>query len=94
MIKFKFLLELVKHKEYHDQIMISNNINFKCQLKRFGGNGYSELFKIYKDKIITYSELEENSINNIFKKNLTDLICWWEPPRLSEKTVKTISCQL
>jgi len=74
--------------------MISNNISFKCQLKRFAGYGYADLFKRYKDKIIQFSNLEEKSINKIFKTNFIDLICWWELPKLSEKTVKTLTCQL
>lgn len=74
--------------------MISNNINFKCQLKKFGGYGYADLFKRYFENIQKDSELTDNEMKFIFKENLLDLICWWEPPKLSEKTVKMISCQL
>lgn len=74
--------------------MLSNNISFKCQLKRFGGHGYADIFKRYMDKICKYAELDESSKIKVFRDNIINLLSWWEPPKLCEKTVKKINCQL
>jgi hypothetical protein len=74
--------------------MISNNINFKCQLKKYGGYGYADLFKRYLIQIKNYCNLSDEEIKMIFMDNLLNLISWWEPPKLSEKVVKNITCQL
>lgn len=74
--------------------MISNNINFRCQLKKYGGYGYADLFKRYLNHIEKYCKLKDEETKRIFRDNLLNLICWWEPPKLSEKIVKSITCQL
>jgi hypothetical protein len=90
--KLSLLTMLLSNKQYIKQIMISNNINFKVQLKKYGGFGYSNLFKSYKDKIIKNSNLEENEVKLIFSQNLLDLLEWWEVPKKQEKRVVMIKC--
>jgi hypothetical protein len=74
--------------------MISNNINFKCQLKQFGGYGYADLFKRYLINIQKNCNLNDEELKMIFRDNLLNLITWWEPPKISQKVVKNITCEL
>jgi hypothetical protein len=85
-------LILEKNKKYIRQIMISNNINFKIQLKQYGGFGYCNLFKNYFTKIVKLSDLNNNEINLIFKENLLNLLAWWTIPKKEEKKIKMIAC--
>lgn len=73
--------------------MISNNISFKTQLKKFGGYGYADLFKRYKNTICSFTKINEEIQNKIFRDNFLEIVCWWEPPKFSEKVVKKLTCQ-
>jgi hypothetical protein len=76
--------------QFISQIMISNNINFRIQLKNYGGFGYANLFRNYYEEIIR--DLNENYIYQIFRKNLIDLLTWWQPPIKSAIKVHYITC--
>lgn len=82
---------LIKFKNYIKQIMISNNINYRIQLKEFGGFGYNELFENYYENII--KGLSNENINDIFCNNLLNLLCYWEPIEKIKKSVKMVKCQ-
>jgi hypothetical protein len=79
--------------------MISNNINFKTQLKtyktiniiRYGGFGYSNLFENYLKQI---TNLCEEEIISVFSTNLLKLLEWWREPCFEVKSVKTITCYM
>ena len=81
-------------KEYNNnikQIMISNNINYRIQLKEFGGFGYINLFQNYYEDVI--KDLSEENIKDIFYNNLLNLLCYWEPLEKIKKSVKMIKCE-
>ena len=82
---------LIEFKSYIKQIMISNNINYRIQLKEFGGFGYNNLFENYYENII--QGLNQENINDIFCYNLLNLLCYWEPLEKLKKTVKMIKCE-
>ena len=71
--------------------MISNNINYRIQLKEFGGFGYNELFENYYENII--KGLSNENINDIFCNNLLNLLCYWEPIEKIKKSVKMVKCE-
>lgn len=91
--KLKFIVDLIKRKKYISQIMISNNINFKTQLKKYGSFGYTNLFVNYIHKIIKEAELNNEEARKIFNENLINLLSWWQPPKKEEKKVKMITCE-
>ena len=81
-------------KEFNNnikQIMISNNINYRIQLKEFGGFGYNNLFENYYEDII--KDLSEENIKDIFCNNLLNLLCYWEPLEKFKKSVKMVKCE-
>ena len=71
--------------------MISNNINYRIQLKEYGGFGYNNLFENYYDNII--QGLDEDNIKDIFCFNLLNLLCYWEPIEKFQKSVKMVKCE-
>ena len=96
--KLENIRTLLGLKKYSNQIMISNNINFKTQLKtyrinniRYGGFGYSNLFENYLKLI---KNLSEEEIISIFSTNLLKLLEWWREPCFEVKSVKTITCYM
>ena len=47
-----FINDILKEfKRYIKQIMISNNINYRIQLKEYGGFGYNNIFENYYETI-------------------------------------------
>ena len=82
---------LIEFKNYIKQIMISNNINYRIQLKEFGGFGYNNLFENYFERIIT--GLNKENINDIFCNNLLSLLCYWEPVEKFKKSRKMVKCE-
>ena len=82
---------LNEFKNHIKQIMISNNINYRIQLKEFGGFGYNNLFENYFYNIT--QGLSEENINDIFCNNLLNLLCYWEPIEKFKKSVKMIKCE-
>ena len=82
---------LNEYKSYIKQIMISNNINYRIQLKEYGGFGYNNLFDNYYDTII--KGLTEENINDLFCNNLLNLLCYWEPIEKFKKSVKMVKCE-
>jgi hypothetical protein len=92
--KLNFFTQLIltENKKFIDQIMISNNINFRIQLKKYGGFGYCNLFRNYYDKIVQGCNLSDEENRKIFNQNLLNLMAWWEPPKKNEKKVKMITC--
>ena len=76
-IKAKFINSfLLENKNYISNIMLSNNINFKIQLKYFGGFGFINLFENYFE-IIT-KDLNQEEINSIFYLNLLNILEYWK----------------
>ena len=91
-IKAKFINSfLLENKKYISNIMLSNNINFKIQLKYFGGFGYINLFENYFD-IIT-NNLNQEEINSIFYLNLLNILEYWKELEKYKKKVKMIICE-
>jgi hypothetical protein len=92
--KLEFIKCLInlENKKYISQIMLSNGVNFRIQLKKYGGFGYVNFFKNYFFKIIEISHLNNEEINIIFRENLLNLLSWWEPPKKNIKKVKMITC--
>ena len=87
-----FINDILKEfKRYIKQIMISNNINYRIQLKEYGGFGYNNLFENYYENII--QGLNEDEIKDLFCFNLLNLLCYWEPVEKLEKSVKMIKCE-
>jgi hypothetical protein len=90
-----FLKKILKDfSKYMKQIMLSNNINYRIQLKEYGGFGYNNLFENYYN-IIT-EELSEENINDLMYNNLMNILCYWqyvEKIKLSVKKVKCENCQ-
>ena len=82
---------LNEFKKYIKQIMISNNINYRIQLKEYGGFGYNNLFENYYEIIIRGLNLD--NINDIFCNNLLNLLCYWEPIERFKKSVKMVKCE-
>ena len=90
--KAKFINNILNEfKRYIKQIMISNNINYRIQLKEYGGFGYNNLFENYYDNII--QGLDEDNIKDIFCFNLLNLLCYWEPIEKFQKSVKMVKCE-
>ena len=90
--KAKFINNILNEfKRYIKQIMISNNINYRIQLKEYGGFGYNNLFENYYDNII--QGLDEDNIKDIFCFNLLNLLCYWEPIERFQKSVKMVKCK-
>ena len=90
--KAKFINNILNEfKRYIKQIMISNNINYRIQLKEYGGFGYNNLFENYYENII--QGLNEDEIKDLFCFNLLNLLCYWEPVEKLEKSVKMIKCE-
>ena len=90
--KAKFINNILNEfKRYIKQIMISNNINYRIQLKEYGGFGYNNLFENYYDNII--QGLDEDNIKDIFCFNLLNLFCYWEPIEKFQKSVKMVKCE-
>ncbi len=86
----QFVKSLLNDGRYTSQLMISNNINFRLQLKKYGGFGYVNLFRNYYDKII--EGLKPEDLKMIFSENLLNLLSYWEPPKKVEKRVKLVTC--
>ena len=87
-----FINDILKEfKRYIKQIMISNNINYRIQLKEYGGFGYNNLFENYYENII--QGLNEDEIKDLFCFNLLKLLCYWEPVEKLEKSVKMVKCE-
>ena len=82
---------LNQFKKYIKQIMISNNINYRIQLKEYGGFGYNNIFINYYENII--QGLSEENINDIFCYNLLNLLSYWEPLEKFKKSVKMVKCE-
>ena len=76
---------------YIKQIMLSNNINYRIQLKEYGGFGYNNLFENYYDTII--QGLSKDNISDIFYNNLLNILCYWEPIEKFKKSVKMVKCE-
>ena len=91
-IKAKFINSfLLENKKYISNIMLSNNINFKIQLKYFGGFGYINLFENYFD-IIT-NNLNQEEINSIFYLNLLNILEYCKELEKYKKKIKMIKCE-
>ena len=91
-IKAKFINSfLLENKKYISNIMLSNNINFKIQLKYFGGFGFINLFENYFD-IIT-NDLNQEEINSLFYLNLLNILEYWKEIEKYKKKVKMIICE-
>ena len=87
-----FINDILKEfKRYIKQIMISNNINYRIQLKEYGGFGYNNLFENYYENII--QGLNEDEIKDLFCFNFLNLLCYWEPVEKLEKSVKMVKCE-
>ena len=82
---------LIEFKKYIKQIMLSNNINYRIQLKEYGGFGYNNIFENYYENII--AGLNGEDINDIFCNNLLNLLCYWEPIEKFKKSVKMVKCE-
>ena len=90
--KAKFINEvLIGMRQYIAQIMISNNINFKIQLKEYGGFGYENIFDNYY-KVITKG-LTQKEIEMLFYENLFQLLQWWKEIERDAKKAKMIKCE-
>ena len=90
--KAKFINNILdEFKRYIKQIMISNNINYRIQLKEYGGFGYVNLFENYYENII--QGLDEDNVKDIFCFNLLNLLCYWEPIEKIQKSVKMVKCE-
>ena len=90
--KAKFINRILNEfKNYIKQIMISNNVNYRIQLKEYGGFGYNNLFENYYDNII--QGLDEDHIKDIFCFNLLNVLSYWEPVEKIEKSVKMVKCE-
>ena len=91
-IKAKFINSfLLENKKYISNIMLSNNINFKIQLKYFGGFGFINLFENYFE-IIT-NDLNQEEINSLFYLNLLNILEYWKEIEKYKKKVKMIICE-
>jgi hypothetical protein len=92
--KLEYIVELIKcdNKKYVNQIMISNNINFKIHLKNYGGFGYGNLFINYYNRITNQARLSTKEIKYIFSNNLLNILSWWSPPKKEEKKRKMVTC--
>jgi hypothetical protein len=90
--KLNFINQIIQseNKKYIPQIMISNGINYKLQLKKYGGFGYANLFQNYFKHICQH--MNESEINLIFRDNLLAILNYWKPPKKSIKSVKMIKC--
>jgi hypothetical protein len=88
----ELIVKLLKDRKYLEQIMLSNNINFKVQLKKYGGFGYANLFVNYKQRLVEGAGLNDDEVNKLFGGNLLNLLAWWEPPKKQEKKVNMITC--
>ena len=90
--KALFLNQILKDFiQYIKQIMISNNINYRIQLRKFGGFGYNNLFDNYYETIT--EGLTTENINDLFNRNLLNLLCYWEPIERFKKSVKMVKCE-
>ena len=90
--KALFLNQILKNfVQYIKQIMISNNINYRIQLRKFGGFGYNNLFDNYYETIT--EGLTTENINDLFNRNLLNLLCYWEPIERFKKSVKMVKCE-
>jgi hypothetical protein len=74
--------------------MISNNINFRIQLKKYGGFGYNNFWQNYYEELVIKLDLNDEEKELIFSDNLLSILSWWQPPKKEEKTVIMITCTL
>ena len=90
--KAKFLNKIItKNKKYIKLIMLSNNINYRVQLKKYGGFGYNNLFENYLNFIL--NGLDKENAEDLLCNNLLNLLCYWEPIEKFKKSVKMIKCE-
>ena len=82
---------LNEFKNYIKQIMVSNNINYRIQLKEYGGFGYNNIFENYYETIIKGLNIDD--INDIFCNNVLNLLCYWEPIEKFKRSVKMVKCE-
>ena len=90
--KAVFVKELITaNKSKLSHLFLSNNLNYKIQLKKFGGFGYENLFENYLE-IIT-KELTKEEKDAILFENLLSLLAFWEELKPIEKTAKYVTCE-
>lgn len=90
--KVNFLNKIItKNKKYIKLIMLSNNINYRVQLKKYGGFGYNNLFENYLNFIL--KGLDKENAEDLLCNNLLNLLCYWEPIEKFKKSVKMIKCE-
>ena len=82
---------ITKNKKYIKLIMLSNNINYRVQLKKYGGFGYNNLFENYLNFIL--KGLDKENAEDLLCNNLLNLLCYWEPIEKFKKSVKMIKCE-
>jgi hypothetical protein len=82
---------LIDNKKYIEQILLSNNINFKINLKQFGSFGYENLFINYFPEIL--NNLNEIEIKKILYENLFNLLEYWTELEKIQKDVKKLKCE-
>ena len=82
---------ITKNKKYIKLIMLSNNINYRVQLKKYGGFGYNNLFENYLNFIL--NGLDKENAEDLLYNNLLNLLCYWEPIEKFKKSVKMIKCE-
>ena len=87
-----FLNKILKDfSKYMKQIMLSNNINYRIQLKEYGGFGYNNLFENYYT-IITEG-LNKEDINDLMNNNLLNVLCYWQFIEKFKSSVKMVKCE-
>jgi hypothetical protein len=90
--KALFLNQILKDfSKYVKQIMLSNNINYRIQLKEYGGFGFNNLFENYYDSIT--KGLNKEDINDLMYNNLLHILCYWQYLEKIQKSVKKIKCE-
>ena len=90
--KLNFFNKIItKNKKYIKLIMLSNNINYRVQLKKYGGFGYNNLFENYLNFIL--KGLDKENAEDLLCNNLLNLLCYWEPIEKFKKSVKMIKCE-
>ena len=82
---------IINNKKNIKQIMLSNNINYRVQLKKYGGFGYNNLFENYLGIIL--NGLEKEHVEDLLCNNLLNLLCYWEPIEKFKKSVKMVKCE-
>jgi hypothetical protein len=80
---------LEKNEKALKSLLISSSVEYKIDTLEYGGEGLPILSKIYEEL-----EIDEKWKSQIFKENVLDLFCWWNPPEKEVDDGPVVNCHI